>query len=63
MYDVLNDLGGNIQQFLEAVLPSCDGQWWDAVCIVHPLVTMTPRQVSRKTISVCVGVLTRYRLC
>ena len=35
MYDVLNDLGRNIQQFLEAVLPSCDAQWWDNCVLAH----------------------------
>lgn len=35
MYDVLNDLGRNIQQFLETVLPSCDGQWWDNCVLAH----------------------------
>ena len=35
MYDVLNDLGRNIQQFLEAVLPSCDRQWWDNSVLAH----------------------------
>ncbi|MFA5684651.1 MAG: SNF2-related protein [Lysobacteraceae bacterium] len=29
MYDVLNDLGRITQQFLEAVLPALDNQWWD----------------------------------
>lgn len=35
MYDVLNDLGRNIQQFLETVLPSCDGRWWDNCVLAH----------------------------
>jgi len=35
MHDVLNDLGRSTQQFLEAVLPSCDAKWWDNCVLAH----------------------------
>lgn len=35
MHDVLNDLGRSLQLFLEAVLPSCDREWWDNCVLTH----------------------------
>lgn len=47
MYDVLNDLGKNIQQFLEKVLPLCDQQWWDN-CVHAKLTFPQQRNVEEK---------------
>lgn len=50
MYDVLNDLGGNIQQFLETVLPFCHAQWWDN-CVLAHLTFQQRRVVEEKGIT------------
>lgn len=50
MYDVLNDLGKNIQQFLKTVLPSCDMQWWDN-CVYANLTFQQRRIVDEKGIN------------
>ena len=47
MYDTLNDLGKIIQQFLEAVLPACDKQWWDK-CVLANLTFQQRRIVEEK---------------
>jgi len=46
MHDALTDLAKNIQQFLETVLPSCDGQWWDN-CVIGRL-TFQQRRIAEE---------------
>lgn len=35
MHQALDDLGRNLQQFLEGVLSSCDQDWWNSCVLAH----------------------------